>query len=174
MSKSETDLFRSSRFGFRISRAERGEVPKWSNGADCKSAGLCLRWFESIPLHHLRPQGLVQSHRETLATRSPGKYTRTYTQRLFAGVWAQPAAETDSRHNHGQTISGSGATDALGVLEPVQAHRRTHTPPCHRKSPTTKQKSWSVRHWDPPASDILENGSLYSLSGVSSAVRLLT
>ena len=32
-------------------RAERGEVPKWPNGADCKSAGLCLRWFESIPLH---------------------------------------------------------------------------------------------------------------------------
>ena len=29
-----------------------GEVPEWPNGADCKSAGLCLRRFESFPLHH--------------------------------------------------------------------------------------------------------------------------
>ena len=36
----------------------RGEVPKWPNGADCKSAGLCLRWFESTPLHHLTRKDL--------------------------------------------------------------------------------------------------------------------
>ena len=60
-----------------------GEVPKWPNGADCKSAGLCLRWFESTPLHHSRPQGLVESHRKTLAARSPDKYTRTYTRTPF-------------------------------------------------------------------------------------------
>ena len=29
-----------------------GEVPEWTKGADCKSAGLCLRRFESFPLHH--------------------------------------------------------------------------------------------------------------------------
>jgi hypothetical protein len=29
-----------------------GEVPKRPNGADCKSAGSCLRRFESSPLHH--------------------------------------------------------------------------------------------------------------------------
>src|ERR1017187_5718289 len=28
-----------------------GEVPEWPKGADCKSAGLCLRRFESSPLH---------------------------------------------------------------------------------------------------------------------------
>lgn len=28
-----------------------GEVPEWLKGADCKSVGLRLRWFESIPLH---------------------------------------------------------------------------------------------------------------------------
>ena len=28
-----------------------GEVPKRSTGADCKSAGVCLRRFESFPLH---------------------------------------------------------------------------------------------------------------------------
>lgn len=30
-----------------------GGVPKRSTGADCKSAGSCLRRFESYPLHHL-------------------------------------------------------------------------------------------------------------------------
>ncbi len=28
-----------------------GGVPEWPNGADCKSADLCLRWFESIRPH---------------------------------------------------------------------------------------------------------------------------
>ena len=29
-----------------------GGVPEWLKGADCKSAGARLRWFESNPLHH--------------------------------------------------------------------------------------------------------------------------
>ena len=29
-----------------------GGVPEWLKGADCKSAGVRLRWFESNPLHH--------------------------------------------------------------------------------------------------------------------------
>src|SRR5262249_58808398 len=32
----------------------RGEVPERPKGADCKSAGVCLRRFESSPLHALR------------------------------------------------------------------------------------------------------------------------
>ncbi|CUQ66688.1 protein of unknown function [Candidatus Nitrospira inopinata] len=28
-----------------------GQVPKWPKGADCKSAGLCLPRFESLPAH---------------------------------------------------------------------------------------------------------------------------
>ncbi len=28
-----------------------GKLPEWPNGADCKSAGLRLRWFESITSH---------------------------------------------------------------------------------------------------------------------------
>jgi hypothetical protein len=27
-------------------------VPEWLKGADCKSVGLRLRWFESSLLHH--------------------------------------------------------------------------------------------------------------------------
>ena len=30
---------------------ESGWIPEWPNGADCKSAGLRLRWFESISTH---------------------------------------------------------------------------------------------------------------------------
>ena len=28
-----------------------GHIPEWPNGADCKSAGFRLRWFESICAH---------------------------------------------------------------------------------------------------------------------------
>ena len=31
----------------------KGGVPEWPNGADCKSAGVRLRWFESIRPHSL-------------------------------------------------------------------------------------------------------------------------
>ena len=30
-----------------------GRLPKWPTGADCKSAGLRLLWFESRTYHHL-------------------------------------------------------------------------------------------------------------------------
>ena len=35
-----------------------GRIPKWPTGADCKSAVLRLRWFESSSYHHLysRPE----------------------------------------------------------------------------------------------------------------------
>jgi hypothetical protein len=32
-----------------------GGVPEWLKGADCKSVGLRLRWFESSLLHQQRP-----------------------------------------------------------------------------------------------------------------------
>ncbi len=35
---------------------DAGGVPERPMGADCKSAGLCLRRFESYLLHHLFPQ----------------------------------------------------------------------------------------------------------------------
>jgi hypothetical protein len=36
-----------------VSSKKIGGVPEWPNGADCNSAGVFLRWFESI-----RPHGL--------------------------------------------------------------------------------------------------------------------
>src|SRR6516162_6915985 len=35
-----------------LSFRQNGRLPKWPTGADCKSAGLRLRWFESITYHH--------------------------------------------------------------------------------------------------------------------------
>jgi hypothetical protein len=32
----------------------RGGVPEWLKGADCKSVGLRLRWFESSLLHQAK------------------------------------------------------------------------------------------------------------------------
>ena len=33
------------------STSSLGQIPEWPNGADCKSAGCYLRWFESIFAH---------------------------------------------------------------------------------------------------------------------------
>jgi hypothetical protein len=33
-------------------------VPEWLKGADCKSAGLRLRWFEPSPAHHFSFSGV--------------------------------------------------------------------------------------------------------------------
>src|ERR1700686_988914 len=49
-----------------------GEVPEWPKGSDCKSDGLCLRRFESSPLHQfttvLGGAGIAQ-----LVEREPSK-----------------------------------------------------------------------------------------------------
>ena len=38
-------------FDFVVCAGRFGQVPKWPKGADCKSAGLCLPRFESLPAH---------------------------------------------------------------------------------------------------------------------------
>src|SRR5690606_7268754 len=43
--------------GFAVfQRGKNGGIPKRPTGADCKSAGLRLRWFESTSLHHSAPR----------------------------------------------------------------------------------------------------------------------
>jgi hypothetical protein len=52
-----------SESGARGSRhRDQGEVPKRPTGADCKSAGICLRRFESSPLHHYAPHARHAPH----------------------------------------------------------------------------------------------------------------
>lgn len=36
---------------FAVHLGNQGVVPERPNGTDCKSVGVCLRWFESIPPH---------------------------------------------------------------------------------------------------------------------------
>src|SRR5574344_1773823 len=43
-------VFRTTCITFAPAKA-KGQIPEWPNGADCKSAGLRLRWFESIFAH---------------------------------------------------------------------------------------------------------------------------
>ena len=38
----------------------RGGVPEWLKGADCKSAGVSLRRFESFPHHFVGRAGVAQ------------------------------------------------------------------------------------------------------------------
>ena len=58
-------------------RNKFGGIPKRPTGADCKSAGLRLRWFESTSLHQLQvfqmhhvPPGGLTSRRRTTGTAS--------------------------------------------------------------------------------------------------------
>ena len=53
-----------------------GGVPEWLKGADCKSAGSRLRWFESNPLH-ISPARSSRDH-------SPGRAAGTWLVRRFA------------------------------------------------------------------------------------------
>ena len=53
----------------------QGGVPKWPTGADCKSAGLCLRRFESFPHHSAgrRRRGEGDAGVAQLVERKPSK-----------------------------------------------------------------------------------------------------
>ena len=58
---------KNSRFVFDVKNAATieffGGVPEWLKGADCKSVGLRLHWFESSPLH----QFLVEEFEDAVA-----------------------------------------------------------------------------------------------------------
>jgi hypothetical protein len=43
-------------------------VPEWLKGADCKSAGVRLRWFESNPLHQKKLLDSALSARAEVST----------------------------------------------------------------------------------------------------------
>ena len=45
------------------SAVRRGGVPEWLKGADCKSVGLRLRWFESSLLHQGESVLMVEAER---------------------------------------------------------------------------------------------------------------
>ena len=56
---------------------EFGRIPEWPNGADCKSAGFYLRWFESITSHSRKPVGVAGPSEAELS--APRKGSRSDT-----------------------------------------------------------------------------------------------
>ena len=52
-----------------VSYRNNGEVPEWPKGADCKSAGVSLRRFESSPLHSLMDDANTTEDRYGVAGR---------------------------------------------------------------------------------------------------------
>ena len=46
--------------------ADRGGVAEWLKAADCKSVDVCLRRFESYPLHH---RSLIADRAQGIATK---------------------------------------------------------------------------------------------------------
>ena len=42
-----------------LSKCVRAEIPKWSNGADCKSAGVSLRGSESLSRHQKKEMQIL-------------------------------------------------------------------------------------------------------------------
>ena len=53
-----------------------GKIPEWPNGADCKSAGFYLRWFESISSH--------QAGNEVFVSRSEAQCGSSSVDRALA------------------------------------------------------------------------------------------
>src|SRR5438445_13887126 len=68
-------------------------MPEWPKGADCKSAGLCLRWFESTSLHAGVAQ-LVELQPSRLVVEGSSPFARSTASH---GLAALRAACTASR-----------------------------------------------------------------------------
>ena len=61
----------------------RGEVAEWLMAADCKSALLRVRWFESSPLHHCFTEQVKSLHCgcSSMVEQKPSKLTTTVRSR---------------------------------------------------------------------------------------------
>ena len=78
--------------------ASHGQVAEWLKAADCKSAGLSLRWFESSPVHH-EPAAMPLGHGCDLR----GKSHRFIASLVpsYAGPALPQAAKQDASHSLG-------------------------------------------------------------------------
>ena len=69
-------------------------MPEWLKGADCKSAGLRLRWFETISAHYQKDTlragvaQLVEHHPSKVNVERSSRFTRSTTCLLgFVPRW---------------------------------------------------------------------------------------
>ena len=64
-----------------------GKLPEWPNGADCKSAGVRLRWFESITSHlKKREEPVGVANPEAGRQYGPSRGGLTLIRYIFAEV----------------------------------------------------------------------------------------
>ena len=87
---SETSQFLRERRAKRIPHgrgAKQGKLPEWPNGADCKSAGVRLRWFESITSHSKkREEPVGVANPEAGRQYGPSRGGLTLIRYIFAEV----------------------------------------------------------------------------------------
>ena len=86
-----------------VSILVKGRIPEWPNGADCKSAGLYLRWFESIFAHTLCGSSSVD---RASAFQAEG---REFEPRL-------PLDEDDERYALSRILKGCGGVGRIARL----------------------------------------------------------
>jgi hypothetical protein len=73
-----------------------GRIPKWPTGADCKSAGLRLRWFESSSYHHFFRRRRTTRLLSLFGLHRRGAEARSSTRRGNAGNGFRSAARFGS------------------------------------------------------------------------------
>jgi hypothetical protein len=76
----ETSSILCCNFGLHGTMKHRGQVPKRPKGADCKSAGLCLPRFESLPAH----QTALAWANESMSGQAGKSYS---DKQLVKGFW---------------------------------------------------------------------------------------
>jgi hypothetical protein len=103
-----------------VPASRRGGVPEWLKGADCKSAGVRLRWFESNPLHQASSRRFVRLLSMSgiyggAANMVSAKVTSQVTCRLLPRGWTGRSAlpnRIDGRHHHVSGRTGETSCNA--------------------------------------------------------------
>ena len=126
----------------------RGEVPEWPKGADCKSAGLCLRRFESFPLHHgvKRERARSWAGIAQLVEHQPSKLRVAGSSPVSRSTGGVRTAE-DRRHQRAhvaQSVEHFLGKEEVTGSNPVMgssatAHERYDTPRGDRTGMTRKE-----------------------------------
>src|SRR6185436_19192887 len=111
-----------------------GGMPEWPKGADCKSAGSCLRWFESTSLHHLRFLGVGENARVELSW-----YSFRLRELVIEGR-GQLRRPLPGTEDTGRRVGSRADRKCAGVARGPNGSSRLATPPDKQgESGRTKQ-----------------------------------
>ena len=85
-----------------VSILVKGRIPEWPNGADCKSAGLYLRWFESIFAHKYNVAEVAQS-----IEHQPSKLRVAGLSPVFRSIFNRPYSSGVEHFLGKEEVAGS-------------------------------------------------------------------